>query len=152
MPSYPAKPYVVPHDDWFDNISSNFENKSKTKEAKNISTIHEFFYRKANIKVGGSENQIQTNLEKISSTKIINSSLLNINESLSSISNEKNSYSNIPTELKLIKKRSFKSKTFYKNSTNKNKFNLRSYFLGMKSFLLKIIRRKKEAVVTMPDN
>ena len=143
MPSYPAKPYVVPHDDWFDNISSNFENKSKTKEAKNIYTIHEFFYRQANIKVGGSENLIQTNLEKSSSTNITISSLQNLNETLSSTSNEKNSHSNIPTELKLIKKRSFKSKTFYKNSSNKNKFNLRSYFLGMKSFFFKIIRRKK---------
>ena len=143
MPSYPAKPYVVPHDDWFDNISSNFENKSKTKEAKNISTIHEFFYRKANIKVGGSENQIQTNLEKISSTKIINSSLLNINESLSSISNEKNSYSNIPTELKLIKKRSFREKKSYKRFSNKNIFNFRSYFSDLKSVFFNVINRKK---------
>ena len=31
MPSYPAKPYVVPHDDWFKNNSSNFENKPKAK-------------------------------------------------------------------------------------------------------------------------
>ena len=145
MPSYPAKPYVVPHDDWFDNISSNFENKYKTKEAKDISTIHEFFYREADIKVGGSENHIQTNLAKSSSTKIIISSLRNSNESLSSTSNEKNFYSNIPAELKLIKKRSFKSKTFYKNSNNKNKFKLRSYILGMKSFFLNIIMRKKEA-------
>ena len=152
MPSYPAKPYEVPYDDWFNNNSSNFENDSKAKRIKNISTIHEFFYRKANIKVGGSENQIQTNLEKSSSKKIIISSLLNFNERLSSKSNEKNNYSNIPTKLKLIKKRSYESKTFYKSSTNKNKFSLRSYFLGMKSFFLKIIMRKKEAVLTMPDN
>ncbi len=43
MPSYPAKPYVVPHDDWFDNNKSNYENKPTTKETKKISTIHEFF-------------------------------------------------------------------------------------------------------------
>ena len=43
MPSYPAKPYVVPHDDWFNNNSSNFGNKTKTKGIKSKTSIHEFF-------------------------------------------------------------------------------------------------------------
>ena len=34
MPSYPAKPYIVPHDDWFNNNSSNFENEPKAKGIK----------------------------------------------------------------------------------------------------------------------
>ena len=43
MSSYPAKPYVVPLDDWFNNNSSDLENESKAKETKKINTIHEFF-------------------------------------------------------------------------------------------------------------
>tara|TARA_B100001079_G_C16205525_1_gene423397 strand:+ start:20 stop:166 length:147 start_codon:yes stop_codon:yes gene_type:complete len=43
MPSYPAKPYVVPHDDWFNNNSSKFENEPKVKEIKSKTSIHEFF-------------------------------------------------------------------------------------------------------------
>ena len=43
MPSYPAKPYVVPHDDWFINNSSNFENKPKAKQIKSKTFIHDFF-------------------------------------------------------------------------------------------------------------
>ena len=51
MPSYPAKPFEIPHDDWFNNISNNFENKSETKGTKNITTIHEFFYRQSEEKL-----------------------------------------------------------------------------------------------------
>ena len=152
MPSYPAKPFEIPHDDWFNNISNNFENKSKTKGTKNITTIHEFFYRQSNLKVGGSDNLIQTTLEKKSSEKIIISSHRN-NEKLVSSSNEENySYSKIPKELKSIKKRSFKRKTFYKNLSNKKIFSLRSYFLVIKSAFIKLISRKKEAWLIIPDN
>ena len=145
MPSYPAKPYVVPNDDWFNDKSSYFTKKSKAKGIKNISTIHEFFYRQSHVKVGGSENLIQTNLEKKSSEKIIISSLLNSEESVLSRSEGKCSYSKIPKELKSIKKRSFKRKTFYKNLSNKKIFSLRSYFLVIKSAFIKLISRKKEA-------
>ena len=144
MPSYPAKPYVVPHDDWFNNKSSNFENKPKAKEIKSKTTIHEFFYRQSNLKVGGSDNLIQTTLEKKSSEKIIISSHRN-NEKLVSSSNEENySYSKIPKELKSIKKRTFKAKPIYKNLSNKNTFNLKSYLLDIKYFFIKIISRKNK--------
>ena len=103
MPSYPAKPYIVPHDDWFTNNSTNFVNKSITKETKNITTIHEFFYRQSDIKVGGSENQIQRNLEKESSKKIM-TSIQNLDEKSFSRSKEKYRYYKNPTELKSIKK------------------------------------------------
>ncbi len=33
--------------------------KSKAKGIKNISSMHEFFYRQSDIKVGGSENNIK---------------------------------------------------------------------------------------------
>ena len=81
MHSYPAKPYVVPQDDWFNNNSRNFENKSTTNGTKNISSIHEFFYLQSDIKVGGSDNHLKRNLEKKSSTKIILSSFKNSDES-----------------------------------------------------------------------
>ena len=67
MTSYPAKPFVIPHDDWFNNNSSNLENNSETKGRKNISTIHEFFYRQSDVKIGGSYNHLKTNLKKKSS-------------------------------------------------------------------------------------
>ena len=95
MPSYPAKPYVVPHDDWFNNNSSNFENKPKAKEIKSKTTIHEFFYRQSNVKVGGSDNLIQTTLEKKSSEKNIISSHQNSNKSVSLRNEEKYSFSKI---------------------------------------------------------
>ena len=104
MPSYPAKPFEIPHDDWFNNISNNFENKSETKGTKNITTMHEFFYRQSEVKTGGSENHIQTNLEKKSSSKIIISSLQNSKGSLISSSEKKYSYSKIPSKLKSIKR------------------------------------------------
>ena len=115
MPSYPAKPYVVPLDDWFNNNLSKYENESKAKGTKNITTIHEFFYRQSHLKVGGSDNLTKTTLEKKSSTRIIISSHPNSDKSVSSINEEKYSYTKIPTELKLIKKITFKAKTIYKN-------------------------------------
>ena len=143
MRSYPAKPYVVPHDDWFNNNSSYIENESKKKRIKNISTIHEFFYRQSDVKVGGSDNLIQTNLEKKSSTKIVITSHRNSDESVFPSSEERFFYSKIPTEIKSIKKRSFQEKSFYKNLSHKNIFNLRSYLLDLKSIFIKIISRKK---------
>ena len=42
MPSYPAKPYVVPYDDWFNN-KSNYENNPTTKETKKYLLFMNFF-------------------------------------------------------------------------------------------------------------
>jgi len=145
MISYPAKPYVIPHDDWFNNNSTNFENKSKTKGSKNISTAHEFFYRESAVKVGGSDNHIETNLEKKSLTKIIIASSQNSDKSFLSRNGEKYSYSKIPKELKSIKKRSFEGINFYKQSSNKNIFNFRSYFEGLKSVFFKVISKRKRS-------
>ncbi len=142
MPSYPAKPYIVPHDDWFNNNSSNSENKPKAKGIKRKTTIHEFFYRQSHVKVGGSDNLIQTTLEKKSSEKIIISSHQKSNKSVSPRNEEKYSYSKIPAELKSIKKRSFHAKKIYKNLSYKNIFNLKSYLLDLKSVFIKIISKK----------
>ena len=144
MPSYPAKPYEVPHDDWFINNSSNLKNKSKAKETKNITTIHDFFYRQSNVKVGGSDNIIKTTLEKNSSEKIIISSNQNSYKSVSFRNDEKYSYSRIPIKLESIRKRSLQAKTIYKNLSNKNIFNFKSYLLDLKSVFIKIISRKNK--------
>ena len=144
MPSYPAKPYEVPHDDWFNNNSSNLKNESKAKETKNITTIHEFFYRQSNVKAGGSDNIIKTTLEKKSSAKIIISSHQNSYKSVSSRNKEKYSYSKIPAELESIKKRSLQAKTIYKNLSKKNIFNFKSYLLDLKSVFIKIISRRNK--------
>ena len=122
----------------------DLDNDLRTKGTKNISTIHEFFYRKSDIKVGGSDNYIQTNLDKKASTKIVVSSLENFDESYLSKGKEKFSYSKIPSKLKSIKKRPFEGKSFYKNLTNKKLFNFRSYFLDLKSQFFKIISRGKK--------
>ena len=143
MTSYPAKPYVVPHDDWFNNNTSNYVNAPKAKGIKSKTSIHEFFYRQSHVKVGGSDNFIQTTLEKKSSEKIIISSHQNSNKNVSSINKQKYSYSKIPTELKSIKKRSFQANKIYKNLSYKNIFNLKSYLLDLKSVFVKIISRKK---------
>ena len=137
MPSYPAEPYVVPHDDWFNNNSNDFENKPEAKEIKSKTSIHEFFYRQSQIKVGGSDILIQTTFEKKSSENITISSHQNSNKSVSPRNVKKYSYSKIPTELKSIKKRSFQAKKIYKNL-----FNLKSYLSDLKSFFIKIISRK----------
>ena len=42
MPSFPAKPYILPQDDLFSN-SNLFDKKSTTKGIKKISNIHDFF-------------------------------------------------------------------------------------------------------------
>ena len=145
MPSYPAKPFVIPHDDWFNNNSSNLENNSETKGRKNISTIHEFFYRQSDVKIGGSENHIRTNLRKKSSSKFFIPSFRDSMGSLNTASGEKYSYSQIPAKLKSIKRRSFHRIKSYKNSSNRDIFNFRTYFLDLKSVFFKIINRKKEA-------
>ena len=142
MPSYPAKPYEVPYDDWFNINSKSLENNSITKGRKQISTIHEFFYKEAEVKVGGSDNHMKTNHQKKSSTKSIISSIKNSDKNNLYAGKEKYSYSKIPKELKSIKKRSFKGNSFYKNSSNKNKYNIKAYLLGLKSVFIKIFKRK----------
>ena len=142
MPSYPAKPFVVPHDDWFNNNSSHLPNQPKAKRIKSKTSIHEFFYIQSNLKVGGSDNLIQTTLEKKSSKKNIISTHQNSNKSVSPRNEEKYSFSKFPSELKSIKKGSFKAKKIYKNLSYKNIFNLKSYLLDLKSLFIKILRRK----------
>ena len=144
MPSYPAKPYEVPHDDWFNNNSSNFEKESKANEIKSKTSIHEFFYRQSHETVGESDNLVHTTLARKSSEKINISFQQNSNKSVSFRNKEKYSFSKIPLKLKSIKRRSFKAKNFYKILSYKNIFNLKSYLLDLKSAFKKIIKRNNK--------
>ena len=143
MPSYPAKPYEVPYDDWFNINSKSLENNSITKGRKQISTIHEFFYKEAEVKVGGSDNYMKTNLEKKSSTKFIIPSLYNSDESLFFATNKKYNYSRIPSKIKSIKIRYFERNSTFKNLPKKF-FSFGTILLDIKSIFYKVIKRKKK--------
>ena len=62
--SYFAKPNFIVYDEWFDNDFKNNKIDNKNKKIKNISNIHEFFYEKSNYKVGGSENNLQIDIDE----------------------------------------------------------------------------------------
>ena len=57
--SYFAKPNFIVYDEWFDNDFKKTKLDVKNKKITNISTIHEFFYKQSNYKVGASENKMQ---------------------------------------------------------------------------------------------
>ena len=102
-----------------------------------------FFNRQSNVKVGGSDNLIKTTLEKKLSEKIIISPDRNSDKGAFSRNEEKYNYSKIHPHVKSIKKRSFQANTIYKNLSNKNIFNFKSYLLDLKAVFIKIISRKK---------
>ena len=61
--SYFAKPFLIPYDEWFvDDLEEKIVNHNK-KKRKNFSSIHEFFYRQSNYKIGASENNLQMDIE-----------------------------------------------------------------------------------------
>jgi len=60
--SYFAKPNFIVYDEWFDNDFQKTKLNVKNKKITNISKIHEFFYEQSNYKVGGSENNLQIDI------------------------------------------------------------------------------------------
>ncbi len=62
--SYFAKPNFIVYDEWFDNDLKKTKLDFKNKKITNISTIHEFFYEQSNYKIGGSENNLQIEIDK----------------------------------------------------------------------------------------
>ena len=64
--SYFAKPKFLVYDEWFDNDLKKISPiaKDKNKKTKNITNIHEFFYEQSNYIVGGSENNLQIDIDK----------------------------------------------------------------------------------------
>ena len=62
--SYFAKPNFIVYDEWFDNDFQKTKLSVKNKKITNISKIHEFFYEQSNYKVGGSENNLQIDINE----------------------------------------------------------------------------------------
>ena len=62
--SYFAKPNFIVYDEWFDNDFQKTKLNVKNKKITNISKIHEFFYEQSNYKVGGSENNLQIDINE----------------------------------------------------------------------------------------
>ena len=62
--SYFAKPNFIVYDEWFDDDFQKTKLNVKNKKITNISKIHEFFYEQSNYKVGGSENNLQININE----------------------------------------------------------------------------------------
>ena len=69
--SYFAKPNFIVYDEWFDNDLKKTKLNVKNKKIKNTSNIHQFFYEKSNYKVGGSENNLQIEIDK-NSEELVN--------------------------------------------------------------------------------
>jgi len=57
--SYFEKPYYIPYEEWFDNNLEKDEITFINKKRKNLSIIHDFFYRQSNNKIGSSENLLK---------------------------------------------------------------------------------------------
>jgi hypothetical protein len=87
--SYFAKPNFIVYDEWFDNDLKKISPDEKNKKIKKISNIHEFFYEQSNYKVGGSEKNLQINID-LNREEIFNNYYFeNNSEKYSSLSNKK---------------------------------------------------------------
>ena len=87
--SYFAKPNFIVYDEWFDNDLKKISPDKKNKKIKKISNIHEFFYEQSNYKVGGSEKNLQINID-LNREEIFNNYYFeNNSEKYSSLSNKK---------------------------------------------------------------
>ena len=87
--SYFAKPNFVVYDEWFDNDFQKTKLNVKNKKITNISKIHEFFYEQANYKVGGSENNLQIDINENREELFNNYYFENNSEKYNSSSNKK---------------------------------------------------------------
>ena len=86
--SYFAKPNFIVYDEWFDNDLKKISPDKKNKKIKKISNIHEFFYEQSNYKVGGSEKNLQINID-LNREEIFNNYYFeNNSEKYSSLSNK----------------------------------------------------------------
>ena len=87
--SYFAKPNFIVYDEWFDNDLKKTKLNVKNKKIKNISNIHEFFYEQSNYKVGGSENNLQIDINENREELFNNYYFENNSEKYDSLSNKK---------------------------------------------------------------
>ena len=87
--SYFAKPNFIVYDEWFDNDLKKITTNKKNSRILKIPNIHEFFYEQSNYKVGGSENNLQIDIEENREELFNNYYLENNYEKYDSISNKK---------------------------------------------------------------
>jgi len=87
--SYFAKPNFIVYDEWFDTDLKKITPYEKSKKIKNISNIHEFFYKKSNHKVGASENNLQIENDINKEEKLNNYYFESNSEKCSTLSNKK---------------------------------------------------------------
>ena len=104
--SYFAKTNFIVYDEWFDNDLKKNKIYVKNKNIKNISIIHEFYYEQSNSKVGGSENNLQIEINE------------NMEELINNFYFENNSKKNDSLSSK-------KFPSFEKITKNKFKFNIK---------------------------
>ena len=107
--SYFAKPHYIPYDKWFDDDLEKDEIPFINKKRKDLSTIHNFFYRQSKNKIGASENLLNLDTEEKSKPK----------------STKYSSYS-FPDNYFLISKA--KDNFFKKVSKNELEFGISKYF------------------------
>ena len=87
--SYFAKPNFIVYDEWFDNDLKKTKSNVKNKKITKISNIHDFFYEQSNYKVGGSENNLQIDIDKNREELFNNYYFENNSEKYDSLSNKK---------------------------------------------------------------
>ena len=87
--SYFAKPNFIVYDEWFDNDFKKNKLNVKNKKITNISNIHEFYYEQSNSKVGGSENNLQIEIDENREKLINNYYFENNSEKYNSLSSKR---------------------------------------------------------------
>ena len=87
--SYFAKPNFIVYDEWFDNNLKKITIDEKNKKTTKNLNIHEFFYEQSNYKVGGSENNLQIDINENREELFDNYYFENNSEIYDSLSNKK---------------------------------------------------------------
>ena len=87
--SYFAKPNFIVYDEWFDNNFEKTTTDDKNKKITKISNTHQFFYEQSNYKVGGSEINLQVDINLNKEELFNNYYFENNSEKYASLSNKK---------------------------------------------------------------
>ena len=99
--SYFAKPNFIVYDEWFDNNFEKTTTDDKNKKITKISNTHQFFYEQSNYKVGGSEINLQVDINLNKEELFNNYYFENNSEKYASLSNKKFLFFKKPTKNKL---------------------------------------------------
>ena len=141
--SYFAKPNFIVYDEWFDNDFKKTKINDKNKKITNTSNIYDFFYEQSNYKVGGSENNLQLEIDGNREELLYNYYFKNNTEKYDSLSNKKFLF-------------------FEKILTNKFKFSIKKkiiyslsifgfvFFLGFLLFFISQSKTNKSKITIKP--